>query len=54
VPLYPVLPLVFTLTSGAMLVSAILYVGAGAWFGIAVLAVGAMLLVWLRPGRQGP
>jgi len=54
VPLYPVLPLVFTLTSGAMLVSAILYVGAGAWFGIAVLAVGAMLLVWLRPGRQAP
>ncbi len=51
VPLYPVLPLVFTLTSGAMLVSAILYVGAGAWFGIAVLGVGAVLLVWLKPGR---
>lgn len=49
VPLYPVLPLVFTLTSAAMLVSAILYVGAGAWFGIAVLGVGAVLLVWLRP-----
>lgn len=50
VPLYPIVPGVFILTSIAMLVSAILYVGAGAWFGVAVLVAGAVLLVWLRPG----
>jgi len=49
VPLYPALPLLFILVSAAMLVSAILYVGAGAWFAIAVLLVGGVLLVALDP-----
>ena len=52
VPLYPLVPAVFILASSAMLVSAILYVGAGAWFGLAVLAAGGLLLLTLKPGQK--
>jgi basic amino acid/polyamine antiporter, APA family len=48
VPLYPLLPAVFILVSAAMLVSAILYVGAGTLFAAAVLALGAIVLVVLE------
>lgn len=51
VPLYPVLPAFFILTSGAMLVSAVLYVQGGAFFGLGVLAAGLVLLPLL--GRAG-
>jgi amino acid transporter len=40
VPLYPVLPVLFILSSAAMLVSAILYVQGGAFFGLGVLVAG--------------
>lgn len=48
VPLYPVLPLLFIASSSAMLVSAILYVGAGVLFGIGVLVIGLALLPFLK------
>jgi len=50
VPLYPLLPLLFILTSSAMLVSAVLYVQGGAFFGLGVLIVGLAVLPLL--GRQ--
>ena len=51
VPLYPAIPLLFIASSAAMLVSAILYVGAGALFGIGVLAAGLALLPFLKHGE---
>ncbi|CAA9426712.1 Uncharacterized amino acid permease, GabP family [uncultured Microcoleus sp.] len=44
VPLYPITPLVFCLTSAYLLYSSVAYTGAGALVGIGVLAVGALLL----------
>ena len=51
VPLYPLVPALFILSSGAMLVSAILYVQGGAFFGLGVLVAGLLLLPVL--GRSG-
>lgn len=51
VPLYPLLPLLFILTSSAMLVSAVLYVQGGAFFGLGVLLVGLAVLPLLG-GRR--
>ncbi len=48
VPLYPLLPLVFILVTGWMLWSSLMYTGAGAWVGMAVLACGLLPLVWER------
>lgn len=48
VPLYPVLPLVFCLTSGYLLYSSIVYTGWGSLAGIGVLLAGAMILL-VRP-----
>ncbi|MFN3608120.1 MAG: APC family permease [Hyphomonas sp.] len=44
VPFYPLVPALFILSSGAMLVSAILYVQGGAFFGLGVLVAGLALL----------
>lgn len=44
VPLYPWLPLLFAGTSAYVLWSSVVYVKAGAVVGVAVLAVGALLL----------
>ena len=49
VPLYPLTPLLFCATSAWLLYSSVQYTGVGALVGIAVLAVGAVLLVWRRP-----
>jgi amino acid transporter len=49
VPLYPLLPAVFCATSLYLLYSSIAYTGMGALVGIGVLAIGALLLAWLRP-----
>lgn len=51
VPLYPVLPAAFILSSAAMLVSAILYVQGGAFFGIGVLVLGVGIMAVLGRGR---
>jgi amino acid transporter len=45
VPLYPFTPLLFCVTCVYMLRSSIVYVGAGAFVGLAVLAAGALLLL---------
>jgi basic amino acid/polyamine antiporter, APA family len=43
VPFYPILPIFFTLSSTAMLISSLNYVKAGAAFGIGVLAIGLVV-----------
>ena len=49
VPLFPVLPAIFCLTNAYLLYSSLVYTGSGAIAGIAVLAIGLLLLVFLRP-----
>jgi amino acid transporter len=49
VPLYPITPLLFCLTSTYLLYSSLAYTGIGALIGVAVLAVGALLLLFVRP-----
>ena len=44
VPLYPVLPLIFCITSAYLLYSSIVYTGWGALVGIAVLFIGILIL----------
>lgn len=55
VPLYPVLPFIFCLTSAYLLYSSIAYTGWGALVGIAVLLAGVIIL-FLKPGvaRRSP
>lgn len=48
VPFYPVLPLIFCLSSAYLLYSSLVYTGWGALAGIAVLAAG-MLILLLKP-----
>lgn len=48
VPLYPLLPLIFCITSTYLLYSSIVYTGWGAFVGIGVLFVGILILV-LKP-----
>jgi amino acid transporter len=50
VPLYPLVPLLFCMICAYMLRSSLAYAGTGAWVGIAVLSVGALLL-WLARSR---
>lgn len=45
VPLYPVLPIIFCLSSGYLLYSSIAYTGWGALVGISVLIIGIILLL---------
>ena len=52
VPLYPVLPALFCLTSAYMLWSSLTYTGAGALVGIAVLVLGGCILPLLSPRRN--
>lgn len=47
VPFYPLTPLIFCLTSAYLLYSSLAYTGFGAFFGVGVLAVGALLLAAL-------
>lgn len=46
VPFYPVLPVVFCLTSAYVLYATLVYVKAGALVGVTVLALGVLLLPW--------
>jgi basic amino acid/polyamine antiporter, APA family len=48
VPLYPLTPLLFCLSSAYLLYSSLAYTGIGALVGVAVLLVGALLLLWKR------
>src|SRR5690606_17513364 len=52
VPLYPLTPIVFCLTSAYMLWSSVNYTGFGALAGVAVLLAGLPLLWIMR--RRGP
>jgi APA family basic amino acid/polyamine antiporter len=45
VPLYPVTPLIFCLTSAYLLYSSLMYTGVGALVGVCVLFVGMILLI---------
>ena len=49
VPLYPVLPLLFCTTSAYLLYSSLAYTGRGALVGVAVLAIGGLLLLLFKP-----
>jgi APA family basic amino acid/polyamine antiporter len=49
VPLYPLLPAIFCLTSLYLLYSSVAYSGMGALVGIAVLGAGGLVLALLRP-----
>ncbi len=53
VPLYPVLPLLFFALCLYMLWSSLAYVGYGAFLGVAVLAVGGVLQVFLSARPNG-
>lgn len=52
VPLYPLLPLLFCATSAYLLYSSLAYTGIGALVGVAVLAVGGVLLLCLRSTKS--
>jgi APA family basic amino acid/polyamine antiporter len=52
VPLYPVLPAVFCLTSAYLLYSSLAYTGRSALVGVVVLAIGGVLLFFFRPAPQ--
>jgi basic amino acid/polyamine antiporter, APA family len=47
VPLYPLTPLVFCISSAYLLYSSLMYTGLGALIGVGVLAVGLLLLLAL-------
>jgi amino acid transporter len=47
--LFPVLPAIFCLTNAYLLYSSLAYTGVGAMAGVAVLATGLLLLLFLRP-----
>jgi amino acid transporter len=51
-PLYPLLPLAFAAASVAMVWSSMAYVGAGALFGVGVLAVGAFAAMVMDRGNS--
>ena len=53
VPLYPVPPILFCIMCAYLLYSSLAYTGTGALVGVAVLAVGALLLLFVRPSISG-
>jgi len=52
VPLYPVLPAVFVLMCGYLLYSSLTYHGSNALVGLAVLAVGGVILLFARISKK--
>ena len=48
VPLYPLTPILFCLTSGYLLYSSLAYTGIGALVGVAVVAAGIPVLLWMQ------
>jgi amino acid transporter len=53
VPLYPIPPILFCLTCAYLLYSSVTFNGIGAVAGVAVLAAGAVLLLFVRPSISG-
>jgi len=53
VPLFPWLPLLFVAACLFVLWSSLAYVKAGALAGLAMLALGGVVLAWIRRGRGG-
>ena len=49
VPLYPLVPAIFCLTSAYLLFSSLAYTGIGALVGGAVVAAGALMLLFVKP-----
>lgn len=45
VPLYPLLPAIFVITNAYLLYSSLAYTGRGALLGVAILAIGGLLLI---------
>jgi amino acid transporter len=52
VPFYPVLPLVFCMMCAYLLYSSLAFTGSGALVGVAVLAVGGLLLLFVHPSTS--
>lgn len=52
VPLYPLLPLLFCATSAYLMYASLAYTGVGALVGVAVLAVGGGLLLFIDPSQH--
>ena len=48
VPLYPLTPILFCLTCGYLLYSSLAYTGIGALVGVAVVAAGIPVLLWMQ------
>src|SRR5690606_13502403 len=53
VPLYPVLPIIFCLTSTYLLYSSLMFAGRGAWLGVGVLLLG-MVFFFFIPKSKDP
>jgi APA family basic amino acid/polyamine antiporter len=54
VPLYPLPPLLFTATCAYLLYSSLAYTGLGAFAGVMVLVIGAVLLLVVHPVAANP
>ena len=52
VPLYPIPPILFSIMCAYLLYSSLAYTGIGALAGVAVLAVGALLLLFVHPSTS--
>lgn len=52
VPLYPVLPIIFCLTSSYLLYSSLMFAGRGAWLGIGVLLLGMVFFFFIPKSKE--
>ena len=52
VPLYPLLPILFCLTSAYLLYASLAYTGVSALIGVGILVLGAVMLLFLNPKNE--
>lgn len=52
VPLYPVLPIIFCLTSSYLLYSSLMFAGRGAWLGVGVLLLGTVFFFFIAESKD--
>ncbi|TYR33270.1 amino acid permease [Sphingobacterium phlebotomi] len=52
VPLYPVLPIIFCLTSMYLLYSSLMFAGSGAWLGVGVLLSGMIFFFFIPKSKE--